>query len=36
MPDNVVQIRSLPGIKRDGTRLEGDQYVDGQLSLIHI
>lgn len=30
MPDNVVQIRSLPGIKRDGTRLEGDQYVDGQ------
>ena len=30
MPDNVVQIRSLPGIKRDGTRFEGDQYVDGQ------
>jgi hypothetical protein len=30
MADNVVQIRSLPGIKRDGTRLEGDQYVDGQ------
>ena len=26
----VVQIRSLPGIKRDGTRLEGDAYVDGQ------
>jgi hypothetical protein len=30
MADNVVQIRSLPGIKRDGTRFEGDQYVDGQ------
>jgi len=28
--ENVVQIKSLPGIKRDGTRLEGDQYVDGQ------
>jgi hypothetical protein len=28
--ENIVQIRSLPGIKRDGTRLEGDQYVDGQ------
>jgi hypothetical protein len=28
--DNVIQIRSLPGIKRDGTRFEGDQYVDGQ------
>ena len=30
MAENVVQIKSLPGIKRDGTRLEGDQYVDGQ------
>lgn len=30
MADNVIQIRSLPGIKRDGTRFEGDQYVDGQ------
>ena len=29
MPEIIVQIRSLPGIKRDGTRLEGDQYVDG-------
>ena len=29
MADNVVQIRSAPGIKRDGTRFEGDQYVDG-------
>ena len=25
-----VPIRSLPGIKRDGTKLEGDNYVDGQ------
>ncbi len=25
-----VPIRSLPGIKRDGTTLEGDNYVDGQ------
>ena len=30
MAENIVQIRSLPGIKRDGTRLEGEQYVDGQ------
>jgi len=30
MADNVIQIRSLPGIKRDGTKFEGDQYVDGQ------
>ena len=28
--DNIVQIKSAPGIKRDGTRLEGDAYVDGQ------
>jgi len=28
--EEIIQIRSLPGIKRDGTRLEGDQYVDGQ------
>jgi len=26
----VVQIRSQPGIKRDGTKFEGDNYVDGQ------
>jgi len=26
----IVQIKSLPGIKRDGTRLEGDNYVDGE------
>lgn len=30
MADNVTQIRSAPGIKRDGTKFEGDQYVDGQ------
>jgi hypothetical protein len=30
MADTVVQIKSLPGIKRDGTKFEGDQYVDGQ------
>ena len=29
MAENIIQIRSLPGIKRDGTRFEGDQYVDG-------
>ena len=29
MADNVVQIKSAPGIKRDGTKFEGDQYVDG-------
>lgn len=30
MVDQILQIKSLPGIKRDGTRFEGDQYVDGQ------
>ena len=30
MPENIIQIRSLPGIKRDGTKFEGDQYVDGR------
>ena len=30
MPDTILQIKSLPGIKRDGTKFEGDQYVDGQ------
>jgi len=30
MPEQIIRIQSLPGIKRDGTRLEGDQYVDGQ------
>ena len=30
MAENIVQIMSKPGIKRDGTKFEGDQYVDGQ------
>jgi hypothetical protein len=30
MVDQILQIKSLPGIKRDGTVFEGDQYVDGQ------
>ena len=30
MPENIAQIKSLPGIKRDGTKFEGDAYVDGQ------
>lgn len=30
MPEKIVQIKSLPGIKRDGTKFEGDNYVDGQ------
>lgn len=30
MTDDIIQLKSLPGIKRDGTRFEGDQYVDGQ------
>ena len=30
MPVTTVVLRSQPGIKRDGTRFEGDNYVDGQ------
>jgi hypothetical protein len=30
MTEQIIQIKSAPGIKRDGTRLEGDNYVDGQ------
>ena len=30
MPSNTVVLRSQPGIKRDGTRFEGDNYVEGQ------
>lgn len=26
----IVQVRSAPGIKRDGTVLEGDAYIDGK------
>jgi hypothetical protein len=25
---SIIPIKSLPGVKRDGTRFEGDQYVD--------
>jgi hypothetical protein len=28
--EKIVQIRSQAGIKRDGTKFEGDNYVDGQ------
>lgn len=30
MAEAIIQIKSLPGIKRDGTKLEGDNYVNGQ------
>lgn len=30
MSESIVQIKSIPGIKRDGTKFEGDVYVDGQ------
>lgn len=30
MANQPVRIQSLPGIKRDGTRLEGEHYIDGQ------
>lgn len=30
MASTPVNIRSTPGIKRDGTSFEGDQYIDGQ------
>lgn len=30
MAENIAQIRSEPGIKRDGTKFEGCSYVDGQ------
>jgi len=30
MAEQIVRIASQPGIKRDGTRFEGDAYVDGQ------
>lgn len=26
----IIKVRSVAGIKRDGTRLDGDNYVDGQ------
>lgn len=30
MPEQIVRIASQPGVKRDGTKFEGDAYVDGQ------
>ena len=30
MPDTTVVLRSQPGIKRDGTVFEGENYTDGQ------
>lgn len=30
MPEQTIILRSNPGIKRDGTKYEGDFYVDGQ------
>ena len=30
MPETTIVLKSSPGIKRDGTKFEGDFYVDGQ------
>jgi hypothetical protein len=30
MPEQTIVLKSSPGIKRDGTKYEGDFYVDGQ------
>lgn len=30
MAEQIIQVRSTAGIKRDGTALDGDNYVDGQ------
>lgn len=30
MTTSPIQLRSVPGIKRDGTKFEGNNYVDGQ------
>ncbi len=30
MPETTIVLKSNPGIKRDGTKYEGDFYVDGQ------
>ena len=30
MPESTIILRSNPGIKRDGTKFEGDHYTDGQ------
>ena len=33
MPLQPMVLKSLPGIKRDGTKFEGEYYVDGQWSV---
>jgi hypothetical protein len=30
MPERPILVRSQPGIKRDGTRFDGDHYLDGE------
>lgn len=30
MAEEIIKIQSAPGIKRDGTKFEGEAYVDGQ------
>lgn len=30
MPVQTAVLKSSPGIKRDGTKFEGDHYTDGQ------
>ena len=30
MPESTIILKSNPGIKRDGTKFEGDHYTDGQ------
>ncbi len=30
MPENTLILKSTPGIKRDGTKFDGDYYTDGQ------
>ena len=30
MPIQTAVLKSTPGIKRDGTKFEGDSYTDGQ------
>lgn len=30
MPESTIVLKSLPGIKRDGTKYDGDFYIDGQ------
>ena len=30
MPESTIVLKSLAGIKRDGTRYDGDFYIDGQ------